>query len=196
MGTVYRKTFTKPLPADAELFTRKGQRFAKWKAPKGGRAKTAPLTIGKDGSDRIVVTAGTFTAKYRDGSGVVVEKATGCRDETAARSILADLERRAELVKANVLTAGEDAVSNHQDTPLAEHFGAYLDHQTLKGVALRRVKDTRAQLRRVAVDCGFRTLHDLDGLAMERWLSARKSESGRNHGARQLWRTRGQQCAG
>jgi hypothetical protein len=31
----------------------------------------------------------------------VQEVATACRDEVAARSILADLERRAELVKAN-----------------------------------------------------------------------------------------------
>ncbi len=35
MGTVYRKTFTKPVPAGAETFTRKGQRFARWKDRKG-----------------------------------------------------------------------------------------------------------------------------------------------------------------
>ena len=104
MGTVYKKTFTKPLPADAETFTRKGELLARWKPPKGGRTKTAPVTTGKDGSDRVVLTAGTYTAKYRDGSGVVREKATGCRDETAARSVLRDLERRAELVKAKVIT--------------------------------------------------------------------------------------------
>ncbi len=27
---VYRKTYTKPLPAGAELLTRKGERFARW----------------------------------------------------------------------------------------------------------------------------------------------------------------------
>jgi len=31
MGTVYRKTFTKPLPAGAKIIVRKGERFAKWK---------------------------------------------------------------------------------------------------------------------------------------------------------------------
>ena len=40
--------------------------------------------------------------------------------------MLADLERRAELVKAKVITAAADAVSDHQDVPLAEHFDAYL----------------------------------------------------------------------
>jgi hypothetical protein len=35
MGTVYRKTFTKPLPPGAELFTRKGQQLARWKIYQG-----------------------------------------------------------------------------------------------------------------------------------------------------------------
>ena len=30
MGTVYKKTFTKPLPADAKIIVRNGQRFAEW----------------------------------------------------------------------------------------------------------------------------------------------------------------------
>ena len=63
MGTVYRETFTKPLPAGAEIITRKGQRLAKWK-DKSGKTRTAPITVGQDGTDRITVTAGTYTAKY------------------------------------------------------------------------------------------------------------------------------------
>ncbi len=176
MGTVYRKTATKRLPASAEIFTRKGQRFARWKGARG-KTQTAPLTTGKDGQDRIVVRCGRYTAKYRDGAGVVQEKATGCRDETAARSILADLERRAELVKAGVMTEAEDAVSSHQDTPLVEHFAAYIDHLTAKDVSPRRVKDMHSQLRRVAKDCGFHHLGDLDGSALERWLTVRKTEN-------------------
>jgi hypothetical protein len=33
-----------------------------------------------------VIEAGTYTAKYRDGSGNVLEVATGCRDIDAARA--------------------------------------------------------------------------------------------------------------
>ena len=39
VGTVYRKTYTKPLPATAEILTRKGERLARWKDSKG---KTRP----------------------------------------------------------------------------------------------------------------------------------------------------------
>ena len=43
MATVYKKTFTKPLPTNAETFARKGERFARWKDAKG-KTRTATLT--------------------------------------------------------------------------------------------------------------------------------------------------------
>ena len=53
------------------------------------------------------------------------EVATGCKDETAACHVLSELERRAELVKANVITASEDAIADHQQTPLSNHLEDY-----------------------------------------------------------------------
>jgi hypothetical protein len=43
MGTVYRKTATKPLPAGAKMITRKGERLGEWTDTKGKR-RTAPVT--------------------------------------------------------------------------------------------------------------------------------------------------------
>ncbi len=175
MGTVYKKTFTKPLPDGAEPFIRKGSRFAKWKDGKG-KTRTAPLTTGRDGSARIVIESGTYLAKYRDGEGVVQEDSTGCRDETAARRVLGDLERRSELVKANVLTAAESRASEYQDGPIVRHFAAYLSHQETASVSPARIKDTRSQLRRIADECGFRRLQDLDSAPFVAWLNCRKAE--------------------
>ena len=62
MGTVFRKTFTKPVPAGAEFFTRDGRRWARWKDAKG-KTRTAAVTTGAEGSLRILVEARTFTAK-------------------------------------------------------------------------------------------------------------------------------------
>ena len=53
MATVYRKTFTKPLPGGAGAFVGKGKRFARWKDGRG-KTRTTPLTTGRDGADRIV----------------------------------------------------------------------------------------------------------------------------------------------
>ena len=126
-----------------------------------------------------MITARTYTAKYRDGSGIVKEVATGCRDESAARSILGKLERRAEKVKGEVLTAAEDAIVDHQAVPLAEHITAFIDHQKAKGVPAGSMT-SRRQFGRVATDCGFRRLTDLTASAWNAGLLARAS---RRHGA-------------
>lgn len=46
MGTVFKKQVTKALPAGAETFVRKGERFARWKVK--GKTRTVPLTTGQD----------------------------------------------------------------------------------------------------------------------------------------------------
>ena len=173
MGTVYKESFTKPLPPGAEILIRKGQRFARWKDAKG-RSRTAPMT--KDGQPRISVEAKTYTAKYRDGSGDLRRVTTGCRDEQAARAILADLERRAVRVKAKIVTAAEDAVTDHLETPLAAHVAAYQAHRTAKGLNAVRIKNTEARLKRLAADCGFQRIGDLNAAALERWLTDRAAE--------------------
>src|SRR5215471_6864217 len=123
MGSVLKKTYTKPLPSGAETFVRKGQRFARWKDRKG-KTRTAPLTVGEDGGERIAIESSKWFAKYRDGAGVVRVVPTGCRDETAARRVLADLERKAELVRSGVMSAAEAAIGERQAAPLTEHFAA------------------------------------------------------------------------
>jgi len=175
MGTVYKKTATKPLPLDAKIIVRKGERFAEWIDAKEKR-RTTPLTIGKDGTDRLVIVARTYTAKYRDGSGIVREVATGCRDESAARSILSDLERRAEKVKGKILTAAEDRMIDHQETPLADHLEAYIVHLKAKGDSDVHLADTRRLANKIIDDCGFGRLGDIRREAVENWLVQRASE--------------------
>ena len=95
MGSLFKKTVTRPLPPGAEIITRQGERLARWRDG-NGKMRTAPVTTGQNGADRIRDESGTYVARYRDGNGLVVEVSTGCRDKTAAQSVLADLERQAE----------------------------------------------------------------------------------------------------
>ena len=173
MGTVFKKTATKPLPQGAKLVIRKGQRLAEWLDAKEKR-RTAPVTTGRAGTDRIVITTRTYTAKYRDGSGVVREVATGCRDESAARSILSKLERRAELVKGEIITAAEDTVTDHQSTPLADHIAAYLLKLEAEGVSTMHHDNVRRALHRLATDCQFKRLGNLARESLERLCRKRK----------------------
>jgi hypothetical protein len=82
VGAVFEKTTTRPMPPGEEIILRKGERFALWKVK--GKDRTAPLTTGEGGADRIAAELPFYVAKYRDGSGVVQVVSTGCKDETAA----------------------------------------------------------------------------------------------------------------
>ena len=120
--------------------------------------------------------ARTFTAKFRDGSGVLREVATGCRDETAARKTLADLERRAELVKAGVMSSAEDAVADHQATSLQHHFEMFIARRTKRapnGLTSMCRDNGRFRLERIAADCGFIRLSDLNATTFDRWMQSR-----------------------
>ena len=169
MGTVFKKQTTRPLPPGAEISTRKGERFARWKV--NGKTRTAPLTTGEGGADRIVTESPFYVAKYRDGAGVVRVVSTGCRDETAARQVLADLERRAELIRSGIVTAAEAATGSHQSTAFSTHAAAYFSYLGAKGVCPEHLSERKRQLRHLAEVCAFGTLADLRRESLERWLA-------------------------
>ena len=175
MGSVFKKTRLQPLPIGATVFTRAGQQFAKWK-PATGKARTAKVTTGEDGTLRIQTEAATYTAKFRNGQGHVRTVSTGCRDEDAARSVLSKLERRAELVRSEIISPAEDATADHQATPITDHFATYLDHLRARESSPVRVANMRSQFDRVSGECGFRRLSDLDGGALTKWLLQREAE--------------------
>ena len=173
MGTVFKRSATKPLPAGAEMFARKGERFARWKTPKG-KTKTAPVVVPTEGKfagqERIVVETPTYTAKYRDGAGYCQTVATGCRDEAAARAVLGQLEKRAEKVRAGIITKSEDAMTIHQHTALTEHVGEFIATMRAAGRAESHYTGTERLIQRVITEAGFRRLSDIQAGAVERWL--------------------------
>jgi integrase len=174
MGTVFKPTVTRPLPDGAQVVTRAGKPVAVW-ADGSGKKRQAPVTAGNP--PRIRVRAGTYSAQYRDGDGVVRRVPTGCKSADAARAVLADLESRAEKVKAGIVTQAEVNVAEYADMPVVEHVEAYvaaLAHKRGKGarrtVAPRHVANVTHTLRLAVAECGFRRLRDMHRDAVERWV--------------------------
>jgi len=174
MGSVYRKSVTRPLPPGAEIITRQGVRLARWKV--GGKARTAPVITGQDGTARIRVESSTFIAKYRDGDHLIVEVPTGCKTEDAARQVLADLERKAERQRAGLITPGEARVGEQLARPIGEHVEAYLTGLEASGASPKHVAETGRILRTVLAGCGFGTLAALERSSVEAWLNRRRLE--------------------
>ncbi len=185
MGSVFRQQVTKPLPSDAEIVTKKGRRFARWRVR--GKTRSARLTIGSGGVDRILTEARTFTARYRDHTGNIVTRPTGCRDEQTARQLLAKWEREAEQIKAGTLDAKTLDAAKKAAAPLEDHLAAYERSLVAGGVtAVYRANLIRA-VRRVSAECGFGTPADFDRERVEGWLAERitgpenMSARNRNH---------------
>ncbi len=180
MAFVYRKPYTMPLPASAELIERDGQRLARWRL-RSGRTRTAEIVDGADGRPRVRGRSAFYTARYRDANGQSVEASTGCRDETAARQVLADLVKRSERVRAGLVTAAEDAVIDNVGISTDAHVKAYLSYLRSKQVAGRRVsshhcRNVEHNLRRVVRECRFARLSNVTRLTVERWLDQREAE--------------------
>ncbi|MFM9962946.1 MAG: tyrosine-type recombinase/integrase, partial [Planctomycetaceae bacterium] len=173
MGTVFKRTATKPLPVGAEFFSRKGQRLAKWQDSKG-RTRTASVIVPTEGKfagqERIAVETPTYFADYRDGSGHLRRVATGCRDETAARAVLAGLEKRAEKVRSGIITTAENAMTDHQHTALTDHLAEFIATMQAAGRAESHVTGTERLIQRVIDELSLRRLTDIRAEAVERWL--------------------------
>ena len=185
MATLLKKQFTKPLPPDAKIISRtvkdrsgktECKQFAQW-IDRNGKKQTAEVTTGKDGSQRIKVEAATWTAKYRDGEGFICEIATGCRDKQAAQSVLDELLRRAELVKAKVISPGQDKIADHQRTPLLEHLDEYIEHLRGRGVSADRLKTMDTRMKLAVKSCRWKWLADLNVDSLERWLGTLTEET-------------------
>src|SRR3954451_1481141 len=123
MGTVFKKQTTRPVPPGAEILTRGGGRVARWRAR--GKLRTAPLTAGEGGADRIVTESTTYFAKYRTAAGEVVTRPTGCRDRQAAEQLLKKWEREEEQVRAGTLDPRQLDLARKGAAPLEEHLAAY-----------------------------------------------------------------------
>jgi len=171
---IFKKQYTKPLPRGAEVFTRDGQRYARW-ADRNGRTRTAKVTAGRDGSTRIMLETRTLTVRIREASGVIRQVSSGCRTRSAAEGVLAGLRKRRERIKAGVVTQEEETASGHAVTAIADHVDGYLAHLAL-AVSPEHLANITRQLARLTAECRVTRLADLSGDRLERWLGQRRQE--------------------
>ena len=174
MGSVFKKQTTRPVPGGAEFIVKSGERYARWRVR--GKPRTARLTVGGDGTDRIVTESATYYAKFRDADGTVITRSTSCRDRMAAEQLLARWEREVEQVRAGVLDPKDLTSARRSSAPLADMLSAYD-----RSLAASEVSDTyRANVlravRRLARECRFASLADIDREAVEGWLATRAGE--------------------
>lgn len=180
MATIFRTTYTQHLPMNAKVTERNGKPMTLW-YDRRGRRHYNRVTTGRHGEARILRHRPTWIARYRDADGNPAKVSTGCRDETAARQVLANLLRRVEFVKAGLFSPQQDRMATHARRTVIEHVADYLEHLRAKTVRGKRLSPThrenvKRQLRRLVDDCGFRHLSDIHCDALEKWMNRKETE--------------------
>ena len=91
-----------------------------------------------------------------------------CTDKTAARQMLAAIERDVQRGGAGLL----DPYEKHHRARIDSHVAEYEVHlRNHKKVSTKGLSETLRRLKAVLNECGFRTLKDLRPEAVERFLS-------------------------
>ena len=186
MGSIFRKSTTRPVPSGATISGSGTKLKARWKG-RGHREKwqTAKVFTLEDGRRVVRQKSETFFARYRDYDGTLVTFSTGCRDKTNAKKVLEAREEIVERVKAGRMSAEEAAISLQPARSILDHLGDFLS--TMMGSAMHR-KNTDTCCRRLIADCGWRNLSDMKKFDLERWL-ADQARAGRSVRSRNSFQT-------
>ena len=102
----------------------------------------------------------------------------------------------------NIQLCGPEIPADHDSGTsgrgsIRPRLAAFLEHQEAKGITKTQVENTRSRLNRIAADCRFKLLSDLNATALERWLVARQGENMgavTRNGYREAWITFGNWC--
>ena len=144
MGRIFKKRIRQNIPKGSTFTTRKGVEYAQWKG-RDCKKRQGEVVTQADGSKRVLVESSTYMCRYRDGSGVIHEASTKCRGMESARAVLGELERRAEKVRAGIISPQEDAVSDWQSLPLCDHIEDYRRYMEGRRLTKKHIKINQAE---------------------------------------------------
>jgi integrase len=159
LATMFRPTYTKPLPLGAEIVTHKGRPHAKLKGD-DGKTVLAPLTA--DGT-RCRIKAAKWYGRVPGNPKPVPL----CTDKTAAQQMLAELIKKAELGRVGI----SDPFEEHRQRPLAEHLADWEASLRAGGATAKHVRQTVACARRVVEGCRFVFPADLSASRVQQYLA-------------------------
>jgi integrase len=159
MSNLRRIPYTKPLPPNAQIITRKGQRLARWQ-DKRGQTREAPLT--KDGSHIKLLTRNWYGYVLGDPRPIPL-----CTNKTAAEQMLAEKIRTIELARVGIVNPYEE----HQKRPLTEHLSEWEAVLLNGGATAKHVRQTVNCVRRLLDGCGFVFLTDLSASRVQKYLA-------------------------
>jgi hypothetical protein len=121
---------------------------------------------GTPGAYRIKDKASHWFGQYKDASGEL-QRVSLATDKAAARQMLNDLVRKAELQRAGII----DPFEVHRKRPLADHLADFEASLRAKNRPHKQIVQVVARVRRIIQGCGFTFLSDLSASRVELFIS-------------------------
>jgi integrase len=168
MARVFKPTYPKPIPADAEIINRDGTPHARFRRHK--KVVTVPLT--QDGQ-RILLEMKKWYVELRDADGVI-RKVPGYTDKAATEQLAARLERRVAHQAEGLL----DPFEEHRKRPLVDHLEDFRRELLARDNAPRYVSVAISRLTTLLTGCGFRFTSDLSASHAVEWLAKLRRNGG------------------
>jgi integrase len=156
-----RRSFTRPIPPNAIIITRKGQSFAKLVGP-DGKPVEHPVTAN---GTRIRIELPFWYADWRDDSGKRHRKRL-CENKSAAQIMLGQLAKKLADERAGIV----DIFEVHRRRPIGEHVDDFHADLIAKGRTTTHAAKTRAMVRSIVKGCGFAFLGDLSASRVQSFL--------------------------
>ncbi|MCD4824709.1 MAG: site-specific integrase [Phycisphaerae bacterium] len=174
MASLYKQRYTTKIPPKAEIVKIDGKKKVRM-VGRGGKTKLLDFVRGRDGDDRMVGYSPNWMINYVDYDGRRRVKSTGCRDKTAARQVMTQLELEVEQVRSGVLSRRELRLAEYRVASIEELIRDYLTHLAVKTVKGRRIceayrRGAEQRLRQILEECQFRTLDDVNRESVENWM--------------------------
>ena len=167
MARIYRQTYTKPLPEDAQVITRRGKRLAKFRG-RDGRQQTAPLSA--DGA-KVILETKKWYIEYRDGNGSP-RKAAGYTDKQATEQKAAQLERQAAHQETGLI----DRFAEHRKRPLSEHIEEWHASLIARGNTAKHADQLKRRVEKIIEGSRSKRWTDIEASRIERFLGELRSE--------------------
>jgi integrase len=143
-----------------------------WAKKEQGKAPRQPSLPNpeEEGGKRIWSYYPHWFVRYRDADGIMRRPSTGCRDDKAAKQILAKIVSEVEKVKSGIISRDEAHAGHHAKAPMSKHVEDYATHLRACERNTDHIQNTRRAVMRVVNDCAFGRLRDLQRAKAERWL--------------------------
>lgn len=106
---------------------------------------------------------------WRDETGVVRKKSTGCKDESAARKVLRELERDFALDK-------KDPFAKWRKISLLDHAEQYRDFQVAKGTSVKQADQVHSRVKRVLTASGMNSVTSLSVTTLVRTIDSMRQQ--------------------